>query len=381
MAGTGASRALPRASVPAIACAAIAGVVLLVGAGPAVAKRYVPRHHQIFHGVSDTSHNRDFHRFARRVGAHPAVLEDFYHWDTPLTTGALQRWHQTRTRGVLSLSTAPGGRPELISPRQIAKGRDDHYLIRLNQSIASSKQVVYLRLFPEMNGSWNPYCAYNANGTKKDKGHSTNSFRRAWQRIVYIVRGGKRSKINRKLRHRHMPRILRAPSNHSRTYHRHDVGRHLPHAKVAFMWSPQTIGSPNVAGNSPGRYWPGRRFVDWVGADIYSKFATPGIWSAFKSFYRHWRHRPFVVGEYSPWDNDYSGRFTRKLFHWAERHHRARMLIYYRSVAAGTPYDINHWPKARRVLRHELNKRRFAPYAHHVHHHHHHRHHHHRRRH
>ena len=105
----------------------------------------------------------------KRVGAHPAVLEDFYHWDTPLTSGALQRWRQTRTRGVLSLSTAPGGGPELISPRQIAKGQGRSLPGPANQSIAESKQVVYIRLFPEMNGSWNPYCAYNANGTKKDR--------------------------------------------------------------------------------------------------------------------------------------------------------------------------------------------------------------------
>jgi hypothetical protein len=129
------------------------------------------------------------------------------------------------------------------------------------------------------------------------------------------------------------------------------------------MWTPQTIGSPNVAGNRPGRYWPGERFVDWVGADIYSAFATPGVWSAFKGFYRDWRHRPFVVGEYSPWDNDYRARFTRRLFHWAKRHGRTRMLIYYRSVRAGTPFDISRWPRARRVIRHELNKRRFDPYA------------------
>jgi hypothetical protein len=376
-------RTTPAADLARAARAALASVatgVLLLGAAgsTAAADSYAPPHHKIFHGVSDTSNNHDFHRFAKRVGAHPAVLEDFYHWDTPLTTGALKRWHQTRTRGVLSLSTAPGGGSELISPRQIVQGRGDHYIVRLNHSIAASKQVVYIRLFPEMNGYWNAYSAYNANGTKRGKSHSTNNLRRAWQRIVLIVRGGKRSRINRNLRHRHMPRILRASSNHAPIYRREDVHGRLPHPKVAFMWSPQTIGSPSVPGNQPGAYWPDKRFVDWVGADIYSKFATPGIWSAFKHFYHHWGHRPFVVGEYSPWDNDYSGRFTRRLFHWAERHGRTRMLIYYRSVAADTPYDINYWHKARRVLRHELNKRRFAPYAPHVghHRHHHHRHHH-----
>ena len=343
--------------------AVAASVLSLAVTGSAAARSFTPRHHKIFHGVSDTTNNKDFHLFGTRVGAHPAVLEDFYHWDTPLTSGALQRWHQTRTRGVLSLSTAPGGQPELISPRQIAQGRDDHYLVRLNQTIAESKQVVYIRLFPEMNGHWNPYCAFNANGTKKGRSHSTNNFRRAWQRTVLIIRGGKRSAINQELRRRHMPRILQASSNHDPIYASENVQRHLDRPKVAFMWSPQTIGSPSVPGNQPGAYWPGKRFVDWVGADIYSAFASRGVWTAFKRFYRHWRHIPFVVGEYSPWNNDYSGDFTRKLFHFALRHGRTRMLIYYRSVNPDTPYDVNYWPRAKRVLRHMLNKHRFAPYA------------------
>jgi hypothetical protein len=355
---------------------------LLFTAASAAAKSFPPHHQRIFHGVSDTGHNRDFHRFVRQVRAHPAVLEDFYHWDTPLTTGALKRWRRTRTRGVLSLSTAPGDGLERISPRQIAQGKGDHYLIRLNQSIAASGQVVYLRPLPEMNGSWNPYSAYNADGTSRDGSHSTKNFRRAWRRIVLIVRGGKRSKINNKLRHREMPRILRATSNNDPRYRPENVHGRLARPRVAFMWSPQTIGSPALRGNRPGAYWPGKRFVDWVGADIYSQFATPGIWRAFKHFYHRWNRWPFVVGEYSPWNNDYRGRFTRKLFHWAKRHHRVRMLIYYRSVAPGTAYDIDHWPTARRVLRRQLDKRRFAPYAPHLRHrarrhrHHHHHHHH-----
>jgi hypothetical protein len=363
MMGRGSVRDRLRATRISGAALVAATVLSLAVAGSAAARSFTPRHHRIFHGVSDTTNNNDFHRFRKRVGAHPAVLEDFYHWDTPLTSGAFQRWRQTRTRGVLSLSTAPGGQPEMISPRQIARGRGDHYIVRLNQTIAESRQVVYIRLFPEMNGHWNPYCAFNADGTRKDPSHSLNSFRRAWQRIVLIIRGGKRTAINRELRQRHMPRILRASSNHDPIYQPAGVYRRLKRPKVAFMWSPQTIGSPYVAGNQPGYYWPGKRFVDWVGADIYSAYASPGVWSAFKRFYRKWRHKPFVVGEYSPWDNDYRGRFTRKLFKFALRHRRTRMLIYYRSVNPDTPFDVDNFPRAKRVLRHMLNKDRFAPYA------------------
>ena len=103
--------------------------------------------------------------------------------------------------------------------------------------------------------------------------------------------------------------------------------------------------------------------MDWVGADIYSAFASPGVWSAFKRFYHRWRHWPFVVGEYSPWNNDYRGSFTRKLFNWSEDHGRVRALIYYRSVSPDNEFDINHWPRARVAIRHHLNKHRFDPYA------------------
>ena len=331
------------------------------GAGHGAAKHGLAGRKRILHGVSDTSDTSDFHGFAKQVGAHPAVLEDFYHWDTPLTTGALQRWQQTRTRGVLSLSTAPGDGPELISPREIAQGKDDHYLVRLNHSIAASKQFVYIRLFPEMNGCWNPYSAYRKDGSQRGRKHTTKSFRRAWQRVVLIVRGGKRRAINHELQRRHMPRILRASSNHDPIYKPQGVHRRLPQPQVSFMWTPQATSAPNVPGNKAGAYWPGRRFVDWVGTDTYSAYARP--LPQLESFYRHWKGYPFVIGEYSPWNRDTSGRFTKRLFRWAERHDRVRMMIYYRSVHAGTKYDISRWPKALGVLRHELEKPLFAPYA------------------
>lgn len=348
----------------AIAC------VFLLGATPAQARhaRYTPPHGHIWHGVSDTGFAKDFRVFDRRVGAHSALLHSFGHWGGEHVLGGLHRWQRTHTRGVLSISTAPGGEPELISPRSIARGYGDDYILELNRLIARSGQVVYIRLFGEMNGHWNPYCAFNADGSSRGPSHSTRAFRKAWRRVVLVVRGGNRGAINRKLRKQGMPRIYRADSNDDPVYDRRDVPTALPRPKVAFMWVPQTIGSPNVAGNTPGSYWPGGRFVDWIGADIYAKFATPGIWSAFKSFYSHWRnpqrhHWPFVVGEYAPWDNDYDGSFTRRLFRWALHHRRVRALMYYRSTSPNNVFDINHWPRAREVIRGMLNRPRFAEYA------------------
>jgi hypothetical protein len=316
-----------------------------------------------FHGVSDTFRGLpDVRHFQRQVGSHPAVLNDFLHWGTPLDAGALQRWRASGSRGFLSLSTAPGGEPEMIRPGQIARGLGDRYIVRLNRSIAGSGETVYVRLMGEMNGYWNPYCAFNADGTPRGRGHSTKSYRKAWRRFAIIVRGGTVSGINRRLVALGMPRLLRASSDDDPIYAQDGVGSGLPHPRVALVWNPQTIPNPAIPGNAPGRYWPGRRYVDWVGADIYSKFATPGVRAALESFYRAYDGFPFVIPEYSPWDGDPGGAFVRWLFRWARTHSRVRMLIYYRSVHAGTVYDINHYTDARLALQHILNAARWDQY-------------------
>jgi hypothetical protein len=364
-----------RATLTIAAAAMLVGLFALLAAGPAGARQhrqrdprsrphsYQPPPGKAFHGVSGTvGRYREFQQFRHRVQAHPAVLEDFFPWNTPLTIGALQLWHRTSTRGMLSLSTRSGDGSEIIRPGQITHGLGDHYIVRLNQSIAAANQVVYIRLFPEMNGYWNPYCAFNADGSARGHGHSTTSFRKAWRRFAIIVRGGSVDEINRRLLKMGMPRLLLAGGNSARIYRTDGVGKRLAEPKVAMVWNPQTIGSPNVSGNEPDRYWPGRRYVDWVGADIYSKFATPGVRAALDRFYLDHRGFPFEIGEYSPWDGDPSGRFTRWLFRWSQRRSRTRMLVYYRSTYANSVYDINNYDAAREALRRILDQPRWISY-------------------
>ena len=128
------------------------------------------------------------------------------------------------------------------------------------------------------------------------------------------------------------------------------------------VWNPQTIPDPAIPANAAGRYFPGRRYVDWVGADIYAKFASPGVRAALDRFYRRYRGFPFEIGEYSPWDGDPNGRFIRWLFGWSARRSRTRMLVYYRSTYANSVYDINRYPAARRALRHILDQPRWVSY-------------------
>ena len=67
---------------------AIAGLLwaaIALSAAPASAAlpdgaAYAPHNGHAYHGVSDTGDVADFDAFANEVGAHPAVLQDFFHW-------------------------------------------------------------------------------------------------------------------------------------------------------------------------------------------------------------------------------------------------------------------------------------------------------------
>jgi hypothetical protein len=350
-----------------ILAGALVGLVVAIAPATAHAGAFAPPDGRAYHGVSDTGEIADFEAFGDQVGAHPAVLQDFFHWRVPLTTGALYRWGRTDTRGVLSLSTVTGEGDEVITPRQIARGKDDRYMTRLAATIQETGQTVYIRLMAEMNGHWNAYSAYNSDGSARREGHSTRWFRLAWRRFTLILRGGSRDRINRRLMSMGLPRIVRAKSQDDPVYEGGadgiplPIGERMPRPRVAMMWVPQSFGSPNIAGNQPADYWPGGRYVDWVGLDIYSKFA--GAFDEAVEFFNEYDRWPFVIGEYGPWDNDFGGSFTGGLFRWAEAHERVKMMIYYRGVDPANSFNVQFYPGARQALRNHLAEPHWDPFA------------------
>lgn len=337
-------------------------LALATAPGTSSGAAYTPPGKKIWHGVSDTGHAADYRRFNKQVRAHTALNQVFFHWGVPLTTGAFDRWEATDTRGVLSLSTAPGGGAEVTTPRRIARGYDDQYMVKLNGSIDNFDQVVYIRPFGEMNLHFNPYSAFNADGSRRP-GHSTRAFKLAWKRLAIIVRGGKRRGINARLLKLGMPRIHRATAENDPIYQELNVRARLDRPKIALMWMPLTRGSPNVPGNSPRAYWPGGRYVDWVGTDVYAKFSNSTLWTNLERFYRRYRGFPFAIGEYAAWDNDFDGSFMRRVHHWARDHRRVRALLYFRSVDPENEFNLQHYRGAKRALRGILNGRRYASHA------------------
>jgi hypothetical protein len=318
----------------------LAAAFLLFGGAPdSFADPFLPPPHKIFAGVT----GQPVSSYVNAVGKHPAVFQVFSAWGEYLP-GIFQDAANAHARLMIHITTRSGPN-EVISPGGIARGDGDRWLIALNAAAARSGRVTYIRLMAEMDGSWNAYCAYNADGSPRDSGHSTAAFKRAWERVTLIMRGGTLEGIDRQLAR------LRMPALHA--------GHDLPRPKVAMLWDPQVAGAPDVAGNQPRDYWPGGRWVDWIGTDFYSKFPNfPGLTALYDAF----PGQPFVFGEYAMWGNGDPG-FIEQLFSWIGSHSRARMLIYNQGVDANGPFRLWRFPAAAQALRRHLASPTFPAYA------------------
>ena len=315
-------------------------------------RQNLPPKGKLFFGVTDTGEASGFESFAEAVGAHPAVIETYHPFGNSLHL-ALPRWEQVHARPMLHISTAAGSdRHEVITPKGIARGEGDDYLLRLNRSFAQHRMPAYVRPLGEPNRCLNPYTAVRCDGSERGGRHTTHWYKQAFRRMYLILHGGKtRRTLNRKLHKLHLPGLRR---KHGREP---DL---LPRAPVSVIWSPLPSGSPSLRRNSAEAYFPGNRYIDWIGADIYSRYTDFG--GLTRLCHRYGRRKPFAITEFGLWGADDPG-FIRHLLRWVRSHRRTRMLVYYQDFGSRNPFRIQNFPAGRAVLRQALNSRRFPPRA------------------
>lgn len=356
----------PRALVTAV----MATLLFLALAEPVGATPYLAPRGKVLVGVSG---GRTAHGYARAAGKRPAMFQFFVAWGDRFQY-AHRRARQAGAGLMVHLSTYNGpGTKERITPRDIALGRGDRYLYALGRGLARYRHPVYLRLFSEMNNAANPYSALDRNGHPRGPAHSHYWFRQAWRRAYLVVKGGRVVTINLTLRGlglpglRHLPLqsnvrvagvIARADRGQRPPRRSVHPARMLPRPRVAVQWVPMTAGSPNIDANRPGRYWPGSRYLDWVGTDFYSRFPNFGGLSRFYNTRRYAR-RPFVFGEWGMWGRD-DPAFMRSFFDWVAAHRRVRMLAYYQGNQTTSPFRLYRYPKAARVMREALRSTRYT---------------------
>jgi hypothetical protein len=335
--------------------AAICVAALALGAAPAQALTLVPPKPSVFWGVSDRGTTAEFNEFAALLNKRPALLETFHPWGNSLNR-AYERWRETGTRPILHISTANDQTlAEMITPRQIALGGGDNYLLQLNDFFARRGLPAYIRPLGEPNRCLNPWTAVTCDGAQRGGEHTTGWYKQAFRRISAIVRGGTTLEgINATLAEIGLPPLNRTKGPNPTS---------LPAAPVSIIWSPLPGGSPRVRGNFPGNYWPGARWVDWVGTDFYSQFP---VWKDLNRFFyaKRWRRKPFAIAEWGVYDED-EPRFAKQLVAWTVKRARVRMFVYY--VGFGNPsentYDIGHYPRTTNTLRKKVRRASFLQYA------------------
>ena len=192
------------------------------------------------------------------------MIETFRAWGSDLT-GSIKRWQKAEARPILHISTAdPNDGHELIDPRQIATGYGDNYLVGLNYVFWSQGMRAYIRPLGEPNRCLNVYASYDCGGNLRDAQHRPYWYRQAFRRIYIVLHGGgKLAKIDARLQRAGLPPLREEGA---------PLPTGLPKAPIAVLWSPLPVGSPEVRGNRPERFYPGRAYTDWVGTDFYSSY-------------------------------------------------------------------------------------------------------------
>ena len=327
---------------------ALAAAALLLALVPAAAgaTAYLPPAGKVYWGGQGGYSQASIMDFERQSGKHPAVFNYFISWNA---SDSAFHWLSFRlgdaraqkTAAMLSVAPEDTG----LTPRDLAQGRGDDFLVGLNGLLAEHGEVTFLRPLSEMNNGNNSYAPYNLDGSSRGPANSVRQFIRAWRRIALITRGGQVAAMNRTLRRLGMPPVRTREVL-------------LPRTLVALMWVPLSFGNPEIAKNHPRFFWPGSRYVDWVGTTWYSRYKAT---SAMIRFYRYvlWRHKPFAFTEWGIWGRD-DPSFVRQFFKFIRFHRRVRMAVYYQSAELKREFRLSAHPLARAELRRALRWRRIT---------------------
>jgi hypothetical protein len=121
----------------------------------------------------------------------------------------------------------------------IISGKEDEYIRKWAAGARDFKRPLFLRWGHEMNGNWYPWGGANNN---KDPGRYIQAYR-----------------------------------------HIHDIFEKEGAGNVMWIWSPMDNSVPPESWNDAENYYPGDKYVDWLGIDGYN-WGNTQSWSSWKEF-------------------------------------------------------------------------------------------------
>jgi len=153
--------------------------------------------------------------FAKRIGEKPNMITIYESFDDRFATAEVRKIYRYGALPIVRWEPFKQGMGD------IAAGRFDDYLLEFATDVRTLNVPIALTVAHEMNGHWYPW------GTQKTK---AKDFVAAWRHI-------------------------------------HDVFTKAGATNVIWTWTPNVV---NYLRQTPLKsYWPGPRYVDWVGIDGY----------------------------------------------------------------------------------------------------------------
>ncbi len=281
----------------------------------------------------------DAAHFQNQTGQASAIKHAYIGWDQGRTY-ATRLPVLLRSLGpipMLHIGTGgPLGKTEAITPLAIAQGKGDAFLVALNQAIAGYGSLVYLRLLSEMNHFSHFHSAFNANGTSRGRAYRPDVYRKMFARMYLILHGGPAAKINPLLKRLGLP-----------AYAGPDLAANPP-TKLRIIWNPLGGGQPETDANAFYRFYPGDRYLEIVGNDLYGAFGQyAGPQNEVLYAFAREHHKPFALPEFGVRGSDYPA-FIRYVCNFIRTHSGIELAAYYKSQPGGM-YDLANKPASRQA--------------------------------
>ena len=282
-------------------------------------------------------------RFQGQTGQRSAIRQVFISWDQGRTFGKKIPVLLASLRPIpmVHIGTGgPRGEREAIKPLQIANGAGDAFLIALNEGIAVHEGLVYLRLLAEMNHHQRFHAAFREDGTSKGPQYSSAAYRKAFARMYVILHGGPRTAINAALRRLGLPALVGGDT---------DLAEN-PRSELRIVWNPLGGGGPDIPANAATNFYPGDRYVDVVGNDMYT---SNGVYSAAKNealyAFARAHGKPYALPEFGLAGGDFPD-FIRYICGFIRGHARIELAAYYEAKGASR-YDLATKPASKQAYR------------------------------
>jgi hypothetical protein len=363
------------AKVIAAALALTACVLIVLSVAPPSSRtleKFEPADGQVYDGVDANQQAGDtvavstqrWADYSANVlgGEEPLISHTFTGYDTNMTFDTAI----AEARGAVPLVSWQTGSE--ASPKTIANAgatssgkRSDYVIMKVASALRTYGEPVFLRVDQEMNAHWFEWCAYNSDGTPRAS--TTEDFKDMWRRMHIIFEGGTVSEMNSKLAAEGMPPLDQqvgtsaASKGLSSTT---DANAYLaPANNVAFVFNPvDAPGIPDKAGNLWADYYPGDRYVDWVGQTSYDGTSNATLDVRFgwlEQFYQDFavgHDKPYMMGEWGLTQHEGDDpAYIQRVLDWQKAHPGVKALVYFNVKTSELEHRLEVYPNSAALMR------------------------------